>query len=45
MHWKTNKSPLIKELELHKPPVIIRVNKFNEDSAKDFSIQMAQAVI
>mgnify|MGYP003153085225 CR=1 FL=1 len=43
MHWKTNKSPLIKELELHKPPVIIRVNKFNEDSAKDFSIQMAQA--
>jgi len=36
-------SNLIKEVELRKNPVIIRVNKFTEESAKDFSLQMAQA--
>lgn len=36
-------SPLIKEVELRKNPVIIRVNKFNEDSAKKFAQEMAQA--
>jgi ATP-dependent Clp endopeptidase proteolytic subunit ClpP len=34
---------LIKELELHKNPVIIRVNKFNEESAKDFATKIAMA--
>tara|TARA_B100001250_G_C19352565_1_gene594082 strand:+ start:37 stop:639 length:603 start_codon:yes stop_codon:yes gene_type:complete len=35
--------PKIKDLELRHNPVIIRVNKFDEDSAKDFSAQMALA--
>ena len=43
MNWTSAVSPLIKELELKKSPVIIRVNKFNEDSAKKFSEQMALA--
>ena len=43
MHWKSNISPLIKEIELRKSPVIIRVNKFDEESAKKFSEQMALA--
>ena len=43
MNWTSSVSPLIKELELKKSPVIIRVNKFNEDSAKKFSEQMALA--
>ncbi len=36
-------SSLIKEVELRKSPVVIRVNKFNEDSAKKFAQEMAQA--
>lgn len=36
-------SPLIKEVELRKSPVIIRVNKFNEESAKKFAAEIAQA--
>tara|TARA_Y100001970_G_C14088180_1_gene778512 strand:- start:14 stop:607 length:594 start_codon:yes stop_codon:yes gene_type:complete len=36
-------SPLIKEVELRKNPIIVRVNKFNEDSAKKFAQEMAQA--
>ena len=36
-------SPLIKEVELRKSPVVIRVNKFNEDAAKKFAQEMAQA--
>ena len=36
-------SPLIKECELRKNPVIVRVNKFNEDSAKKFANEMAAA--
>jgi ATP-dependent Clp protease protease subunit len=43
MNWTLSISPLIKEVELRKPPVIIRVNKFNEESAKKFSEEMAQA--
>ena len=43
MKYKTNISPLIKEVELRKNPVIVRVNKFDEDSAKKFAQQMAQA--
>ena len=43
MNWTLSISPLIKEIELRKPPVIIRVNKFNEESAKKFSEEMAQA--
>lgn len=43
MNWTSSVSPLIKELELKKSPVIIRVNKFNEESAKKFSEQMALA--
>ena len=36
-------SPLIKEVELRASPVIIRVNKFEEDSAKEFAQQMSLA--
>ena len=43
MKWTTNISPLIKEVELRKNPVIIRVNKFDEKSAKDFQQEIAQA--
>jgi ATP-dependent Clp protease, protease subunit len=43
MKWKFNQSSLIKELELQKSPVIIRVNKFSEDSAKEFHSKIALA--
>ena len=43
MHWTTNIDPKIKEIELRKQPVIIRVNKFNEEAAKKFSQEMALA--
>ncbi len=43
MHWMSDISPLIKEVELRKNPIIVRVNKFNEDSAKKFAQEMAQA--
>ena len=43
MHWKSKVSPLIKEIELRKSPQIIRVNKFDEKSAKDFQDQMSLA--
>lgn len=36
-------SPLIKEVELRKNPVISRVNEFTEDSAKKFHAEVAQA--
>lgn len=36
-------SPLIKEVELRASPVVIRVNKFEEDSAKEFAQQMSLA--
>jgi len=43
MKFKTTLSPLIKEIELRKSPIIVRVNKFNEESAKKFAQQMALA--
>lgn len=43
MKHKINISPLLKEVELRKAPVIVRVNKFTEDSAKKFSNEVAQA--
>ncbi len=43
MKWTTKISPLIKEIELRKSPIIIRVNKFDEDSAKKFDQEIAQA--
>lgn len=43
MKLKTTVSPLIKEIELRKMPVIIRVNKFDEDAAKKFDDEMAKA--
>lgn len=43
MKFKTKISPLIKEFELRKSPVIIRVNKFNEESSKKFVESMAAA--
>ena len=36
-------SKLIGEVELRKPPVVIRVNKFDEESAKKFSDAMSEA--
>ncbi len=43
MHWLTNMDPKIKELELRHNPVIIRVNKFDEQSADEFAAKMALA--
>jgi ATP-dependent Clp protease protease subunit len=43
VHWITEIDPKVKEIELRKQPVIIRVNKFDEDSAKKFAQEMAQA--
>jgi len=43
MHWKSEISPLVKEFELRKNPIIIRVNKFDEDSAKKFADEMGLA--
>ncbi len=36
-------SKLIGEVELRKQPVVIRVNKFDEESAKKFSDAMSEA--
>ncbi len=43
MIWKTEVSPLLKDFELWRQPVIIRVNKFDETSAKEFASRMALA--
>jgi len=43
MIWKTQLSPLVKEVELHKPPIIIRVNSFSEKSAMEFATKIALA--
>ena len=43
MIWTSKVSPLIKEVELRKQPVIIRVNKFDEKSANDFATKVALA--
>ena len=43
MKHKVEISPLIKTVELRKTPVIVRVNKFDEESAKNFAADVAQA--
>jgi len=43
MHWTSEIDPKIKEIELRKQPVIIRVNKFDEESAKKFALEIGQA--
>ena len=43
MIWTSKISPLVKDLELRKPPVIVKVNKFNEDAAKKFHQEVAAA--
>ena len=43
MKWTSTVSPLIKEVELKKNPVIIRVNNFNEEAAKKFQNEIAAA--
>lgn len=43
MKHKVTISPLIKVIELRKSPIIIRVNKFDEEAAKNFALDMAQA--
>ena len=43
MKWKSTISSLIKEVELRKNPVVVRVNKFDEKSAKEFQDQVARA--
>ena len=43
MKYTIEVSNLIKEVELKKSPVIIRVNKFDEDSASKFAAEMAKA--
>ena len=43
MLWKYNIDSQIKEFELHNNPVIITVNKFDEDSAKEFRTKVAMA--
>ncbi len=35
--------PAIRKIELHKPPVIVRVNKFNEEAAEGFTKDMNEA--
>jgi ATP-dependent Clp protease protease subunit len=43
MLWTVKMSPLIKEMELHSQPILIRVNKFDDKSATEFSQKMAAA--
>ena len=43
MKWTTKVSPLLKEFELRKTPIIVRVNKFDEESALKFDQEIAQA--
>lgn len=43
MKWTSKVSHLLKEYELRKSPIIIRVNKFDEESAKKFATEMAAA--
>ena len=43
MHWKTNMDNKIREIELKHNPVMIRVNKFTEESANEFAQKMALA--
>lgn len=43
MLWKLNVSKNIKDIELRHTPVIVRVNKFDEESAKEFDSQISHA--
>lgn len=43
MKWTTEISGLLKEVELRKNPIVIRVNKFDEKSAKEFHNALAEA--
>ena len=43
MHWTSEIDPKIKEIELRKQPMMIRVNKFDEEAAKKFAMEMGQA--
>jgi len=43
MHYITEISNLVKELELRQDPIIITVNEFNDESAKKFQDQMSVA--
>ena len=43
MHYITDISPLVKEIELRQDPTIITVNEFTEESAKKFQDQMSVA--
>jgi len=43
MHYYTDISPLVKEIELKQQPVIITVNEFTEESVKKFNELMCQA--
>lgn len=43
MHYTVKVSPLIKEFELRKSPVMVLVNEFTEESAKAFCATMAKA--
>ena len=43
MLWKFEVAKQIKEFELHNNPVIVTVNKFDEDSAKDFRNKFSMA--
>jgi ATP-dependent Clp endopeptidase proteolytic subunit ClpP len=43
MLWKRNVDSNIKSVELRSSPVIIRVNKFDEKSAKEFAEKIASA--
>ena len=43
MNWTSSISPLLKEYELRKAPVIVTVNEFNEKAAKEFRSSVALA--
>lgn len=43
LKWTTSVSHLIKEVEMRHNPVIVRVNKFDEDAAKKFDQEVARA--
>jgi len=44
MFWKTNIDNQIEKVDLRKNPVIITVNKFNEEAVSKFRSQMSSAV-
>lgn len=43
MLWKSQLHENIRDIEFRNPPVIIRVNKFNEESAKEFAQKISEA--